>query len=119
MQAILITFCINSSRFRSAYERNMFYRELYGWKQITRKTYGRYEYQKDGLLDSIPYIKVDKSLIIITVESLSKLKSFFKDWKNKIKYSEFTIQLNPKDIERFKNMDCKYNNIDYFIKSSR
>ena len=119
MQAILVTFSINSSRFRSAYERNMFYRELYGWKQITRKTYGRYEYQKDGFLDSIPYIRVDKSLIIIAIEFLDKLKSFFKEWDNKIKYSEFTIQLNQKDIEKLKNMDCKYNDIEYFIRLSR
>lgn len=98
-KAILITFSIKSSLFDSAYERNKFYRGLYGWKQIIQRSYGRYEYQKEGLLDEIPHIKVDQSVIIIPTRDLIKIIKYFKEWRDKIKYTTFEVSLEDEEAK--------------------
>lgn len=98
-KAILITFSIKFNSFDSAYERNKFYRGLYGWKQIIQRSYGRYEYQKEGLLDEIPHIKVDQSVIIIPSRDLIKMINYFKGWRDKIKYKSFEIELGDEEAK--------------------
>lgn len=87
----MITFSTRSDCFKSMYERNMFYRGLYGWRQIIRKCYGTYEYYKSGVLDQIPHLRVDKSLFIVFHDDLEIVKEYFNMWGNKIRYNCFEI----------------------------
>ncbi|MCK4859962.1 MAG: hypothetical protein KAS87_05330 [Candidatus Omnitrophica bacterium] len=102
MRAILITFSAKSSKFNSAYERNQFYRELYGWKQIIIRNYRRYEYQKSGLMDEIPHIKVDKSVFIVARNNLERLRMFFNKWDDKTRFSSFEIKINKEEAKTIK-----------------
>ena len=93
-RAILITFTVNTSKFESMSERNKFYKELYGWKQTVKKQEKRYIYRRNGLLDEMPHIKVDKSIFIIMREHMEKMRRFFDEWDDKVQWDEFDVLLN-------------------------
>jgi hypothetical protein len=115
MKAVIITFNINSAKFKSTYERNKFYKQLYGWKQTIKKEYGTYSYENDGILNKIPHIRVSKSLFIIPNEYINLIEDFFKQWEEMTNYKEFIIFLRKEDIDELINRQCKSNNIDYFF----
>jgi len=93
-KAILVTFTIKTEKFRSISERNRFYKELYGWKQIVKKQEKRYIYRRGGLLDEIPHIRVDRSVFIILREHMKKIERFMKEWEGKIKWDAFDVLLD-------------------------
>jgi len=93
-RAILITFTVKTSRFDSNSERNKFYKELYGWKQIVKKEEKRYTYRRDGLLDEIPHIKVDRSMFIIMKRHMERMRRFLDEWEDKIKWDMFDVLLD-------------------------
>jgi len=93
-KAILITFTIKTEKFESISERNRFYKELYGWKQIVKKQEKRYIYRRGGLLDEIPHIRVDRSVFIILREHMKKIERFMKEWEDKIKWDAFDVLLD-------------------------
>ena len=93
-RAFLITFTVKTSKFDSMSERNKFYKELYGWKQIVKKREKRYVYRRDGLLDEIPHIKVDKSIFIIMKKHMERMRRFFEEWEDKIKWDMFDVLLD-------------------------
>jgi len=99
-KAILVCFSVQSGRFASNYERNKFFRALYGWKQVVRKetTKGRakpkvYTYRRDGLLDEIPHEKIDQSSFIIPEEEFDKIDKFFREWSDKVIWRTFKVLL--------------------------
>lgn len=96
-KAILVCFNINSEKFESNYERNKFFRGLYGWKQIIIKKEKKYVYRREGLLDEIPHIKVDQSSFIIPEKEFEKIIRFFEGWADKVIWKTFKILLE--DIE--------------------
>ena len=93
-RAVLITFSVKTDRFENNSERNRFYKELYGWKQIVKKQEKKYVYERDGLLDEIPHIKVDQSLFIIMREHMRRMQKFLDEWEDKIKWDMFDVLLN-------------------------
>jgi len=93
-RAILICFSIKTKKFSNVYERNKFFKELYGWKQVIRKEKRSYEYKREGLLDRIPHIKVDQSMFIILKEHLKLMEEFFQEWEDKISWNEFEVLLD-------------------------
>ncbi|MBS3052380.1 MAG: hypothetical protein J4428_03340 [Candidatus Aenigmarchaeota archaeon] len=95
-RAIMITFSVKCKEFDGNYERNKFFRELYGWKQIIRKEDKKYEYRREGLLDEIPNIRVDQSMFIIMKEHMERMKEFLEEWEDKINWNEFDVLLNEK-----------------------
>ncbi|NOQ38204.1 hypothetical protein GQ472_04920 [archaeon] len=104
-KAVLVTFSVRSSMFDSDYERNKFYRGLYGWRQKIRKSYGEYEYYKDGLLDEMPFVKVDKSLFIISCSNMLRIKEYMDAWRRKVKYNIFEVLLTPEQARLLKKND--------------
>lgn len=100
--AILISFDINSQKFESNYERNKFFSELYGRKQIVIKQSGRYEYRREGLLDEIPHIKVDNSVFIVAMEHMGRMMEFFKEWQDKVETKTFPVILKKKKLRNLK-----------------
>jgi hypothetical protein len=92
-KTVLITFNVKTKEFDSNYERNKFFRELYGWKQIVKKQEKRYVYRRDGLLDEIPNIRVDQSMFIIMEQHLERMRRFLGEWEDKINWNEFDVLL--------------------------
>jgi hypothetical protein len=97
-QAILISFDTIKENFESASERNRFYWKLYGRKQVVTKSSGRYEYNREGLLEDIPHIKVANSVFIIAMEHLKRMMEFFNEWENKIELKTFPVLLDEKEL---------------------
>jgi len=92
--AILISFDTVKEKFESASERNRFYWELYGRKQVVVKQSGRYEYNREGLLNTVNHIKVADSVFIIAMEHMKKMMDFFKEWQDKVEFETFPVLLD-------------------------
>lgn len=103
-KAVLISFSIKSAKFNSAYERNSFYRAVYGWKQIIIKKGARYEYHKEGLLNDIPNIKLDQSLFMITQKHLEEIERFFDEWHDKVLFNAFEVILNRDQAKKLSEL---------------
>lgn len=99
-KAILITFSVKSKKFDSNYERNKFFRGLYGWKQIIKKEEKKYTYRRNGLLDEMPHLKVDQSMFIIMEKHMQKMMEFLDDWEDKINWNKFDVLLNEKQKKK-------------------
>lgn len=99
--ATLVSFRADSSRFGSNYDRNKFYRGLYGWKQTIKKCGKKYVYQHEGLLDRIPHIKVGKSVYIVPTKYTRSLTRYLDRWKGKVEYKVFKVLLEE---DRFKKI---------------
>ncbi len=98
-QAILISFDTIRENFKSASERNRFYWKLHGRKQVIIKKSGRYEYNREGLLEAIPHIKVADSVFIIAMEHMKRMMEFFKKWEDKIDLKTFPVLLDEEELK--------------------
>jgi hypothetical protein len=94
--AILISFDTVREKFESASERNRFYWELYGRKQVVIKQSGRYEYNREGVMEDIPHIKVADSVFIIAMEHMKRMMEFFKEWQDKVEFEMFPVLLDER-----------------------
>lgn len=94
--AILISFDTVREKFESASERNRFYWELYGRKQVVVKQSGRYEYNREGVMEDIPHIKVADSVFIIAMEHMKRMMEFFKGWQDKVEFETFPVLLDER-----------------------
>lgn len=99
-RVVLIKFTTKSKSFKSAYERNLFYRGLYGWRQVVRKSYGKYEYRKAGLLDEMPSMRIGKSLFMIPMEHLKTMKEYLDEWYNKVNFETFEVVATPDILKK-------------------
>lgn len=105
--AVLISFNTHSEKFESNYERNKFFRGLYGWKQIIRKNDSEYRYERDGLLNEIPHIKVDSSVFIVAMKEMQRILNYMEEWDDKIDYGFFKVLLEPDEYEKIKSGKIK------------
>ncbi len=96
--AALLTYNTNREYFDSVYERNKFYRGLFGYKQTVRKNNKTYEYEKDGLMDEIPNTRVDDSVFIFAKEHVKPVEKYFQKWEGKVSYHIFTVIIQEKKI---------------------
>jgi len=97
-RVILVSFSTNSRKFKSLSERNKFFRDLYGWKQIVKKSDKRYCYERDGLLDEFPHIKVDDSVFITAERNLSEVEEYFNRWREKVAFRIMKFLLDEKKM---------------------
>ena len=98
-KVVLITFSVRSEKFDSNYERNKFFRELYGWKQTIPKEKKTYEYHRAGLLDEMPHKKVDQSSFLIPEDNFDRMMEFFEEWHNKVMWRTFKVLLDAKELK--------------------
>ena len=94
--AVLISFDTLRDKFQSPSERNRFFWELHGRRQVVIKKAVRYEYEKEGLLEEIPNIKVADSVFIVAMEHMKRMEEFFKEWQNKVEVEMFPVLLDQK-----------------------
>ncbi len=97
--AILISFNTKSEKFDSAYERNKFYRKLYGFKQVVKKEKKTYTYRKEGLLDEMPHMKIADSTFVIARDHINQIRRFFSDWEDKVMWKTLKVLLDEEEIE--------------------
>ncbi|MFH8080763.1 MAG: hypothetical protein QXO84_02680 [Candidatus Aenigmatarchaeota archaeon] len=102
--AILICFTINTKKFKTIYERNKFFKELYGWRQVIKRDKRNYEYRRKGILDEIPHIRVDQSMFIILEKHLQLMRMFFDEWKDKIEWKEFKVFLDEEKMKMLEGL---------------
>ena len=103
-RAVLICFNVRSEKFDSNYERNKFFRGLYGWKQMIRKEMAdgeekTYVYERSGLLDEIPHKKVDQSSFFINADDADEIFRFFEEWIDKVMFNSFKVILEDDIFE--------------------
>ena len=103
-KAVLICFNIRSEKFDSNYERNKFFRGLYGWKQMIKKETAdgkekTYVYDRGGLLDEIPHKKVDQSSFFIDNDDADEIFRFFDEWADKVMLNAFKVILEDNIFE--------------------
>jgi len=109
-KAVLFAFSVQSGKFESHYERNKFFRGLYGWKQMVRKEVivskkpkeKVYTYRREGLLDEMPHEKVDQSSFIVPEDEFAKINKFFNEWRNKVIWKSFKVLLDEDFKDFFK-----------------
>jgi len=98
-KAVLIAFSVQSQKFESNTQRNKFFRALYGWKQVVPKEKKEYVYQREGLLDEMPHVKVDQSSFIVPEENFDRIFEFFDEWSKKVIWRNFKVLLEDRDFE--------------------
>ena len=57
-------------------ERTKLFRQLYGWRD--KSQYGKYEYNREGLLSNIPRVRLTRGVFIVAQENRLKVKRFLK-----------------------------------------
>ncbi len=83
-KAVLITFSTKSKKFKNVYERNAFFKQLYGWKQKITKGEKVYYYERKGILQETKFIKIDESTFIVDERDFEKVENFLKKWRDKV-----------------------------------
>ena len=101
-RAALISFDICSAKFKSNSERNRFFRGLYGWNQRVRSGGKVYEYRREGLLDTVPHIKVDDSVFIVAQKALDEVMEYFEKWREKVNYKLLHVIVSDRLFEEKK-----------------
>jgi len=95
-KAVIVCFSVRSEKFESNYERNKFFRELYGWKQIIKREEKKYIYKRNGLLNRVPHIKVHDSVFIIAKKHLDEIQRFLEEWEDKVIWNVVDILMESK-----------------------
>jgi hypothetical protein len=105
--AILISFDTLRDKFQSPSERNRFYWELHGRKQVVIKKSVRYEYEKKGILEQMPNIPVSDSVFIVAMEHMKRMEQFFKEWQDKVEFETFPVLLDQRKRKELEEKDVE------------
>lgn len=98
MEAALLTYNTEREKFESVYERNKFYRGLFGYRQTVKKNGKKYEYEKDGLMDKVPNVRIDDSVFIMNEKSVPEVEEYLSKWGDKVSYHIFTVIVEEQTI---------------------
>lgn len=103
-KVVIVSFDTVSEKFESNYERNKFFRELYGWQQTIPGEKKTYSYRRHGILDQIPHNKISNSVFMIAMEHMKVMEDFFDQWRKKVEYDMIEVILERerilKDLKR-------------------
>jgi hypothetical protein len=98
--AVIITFHTKTSEFDSDYERNKFFKNLYGWKQVVPKEHKKYFYRRKGILDEVPHTKIADSVFMIAQKNLQQVQEFFDEWEKKVDYDIMKVMVEQQKLRR-------------------
>ena len=103
-KGMLVCFSTDSDKFESNYERNKFFRGLYGWKQVIEKDGKRYVYERRGVLGDMPHKRVDQSSFIVENADFGRIEQFFKEWHSKVIHNTFKVLLEKNIFKELEDM---------------
>ena len=103
-RGMLVCFSTDSDKFKSNYERNKFFRGLYGWKQVVEKDGKRYVYERRGVLGGMPHKKIDQSSFIVEDSDFDRIEEFFGEWQRKVVHNTFKVLLEKNIINELEEM---------------
>ncbi len=103
-KAVLISFDTNSEEFDSNSERNKFFQDLHGRRQIIIKKSSRYVYEREGMLDRVPHLNVAQSVFIVMQENLRAMEEFFNQWEDKVQVKTFPVMITEEEFETLKRL---------------
>lgn len=107
-EASLLTYDTKRNKFESVYERNKFYRGLFGYKQTVKKNGKEYQYEKEGLMDEIPSIRIDDSVFILGSAYTERVEEYFSKWGEKVTHHIFTVLIDdPEILDRIEQGDTQ------------
>lgn len=107
-EASLLTYNTRREKFKSVYERNKFYRGLFGYKQTVKRNGKKYEYEKEGLMDEIPNVRIDDSVFLLGNGYVKKVENYFVEWGDKVSHHIFKVLLeDPQIIDQIEKEDAK------------
>ncbi len=95
---VLFSYDTKKEKFDSLYDRNKFYRGLFGYKQTVKENGKVYRYEKKGLINKIPHIKVEDSVILVLEEDAKCFRDYLEMWGEKVRYRTFKVLLKERDI---------------------
>ncbi len=104
-RGILISFSVKTQEFKTPSERTVFFRKLYGWKQVVPNENKTYEYERPGILNEIPHEKVDQSSFIVPEDHFGEIEKFFDEWHNKVILKTFKVLLDKDLSGMFNQME--------------
>ncbi len=81
--AYRVRYVFKTTKGRTSYEYQRFFRAIYGYTQVVAKANGKkYTYRREGVLTAYPYVKEGKSVVVIPENALTALVDFFKTRRN-------------------------------------
>ncbi len=95
-EMVIITFRTRTDRFESDYERNKFFRGLYGWKQIVPRNHKKYFYHRSGLLDHIEHEKIADSVFMVAIKDMERVMQYFEEWHDKVECEAMEVMLRKR-----------------------
>lgn len=102
VEAVLVSYETHGDRFESRGERNAFYRGLLGYRQTVRRNDTVYRYDKDGVLDQVPHIKVADSVFLVSRGAYGTLEDYLDEWGRKVTVKTFEVTLQGEDAARLR-----------------
>ena len=103
--AVLISFDTKGEAFDSDYERNKFFSELHGRKQIVIKDGRRYEYYREGIMDDVPHLKIANSVFVIMQSHMKMMQQFFDGWEDKVMVKSFPVVLDRSELRELEEQE--------------
>ena len=76
-------------------ERNRFCRKFLGWKG--KSQYSKYTYTREGFIDDIPHVRVDRAIFIFRKEDAEGVLSFFREHDVKIFARDVILEKSDAD----------------------
>lgn len=104
-RGVLIAFSIKSSKIKNGSEKSKFFKQLYGWTQTVPKENKTYSYYREGVLDEMPYVKVNQSSFIVPEENYDDIMDFFDEWHSKVMLKTFKVLLDKETQDIFEEFD--------------
>ncbi len=103
-KGIIFAFSMKTEKI-SPSEKTVFFRKLYGWKQVVSNENKKYEYERHGILDEMPHAKVDQSSFIIPEDNFEQIMNFFDEWHSKVLLKTFKVLLDRETEDMFDDFE--------------
>jgi len=99
MKALLVTYRAEGRMFDSTYQRNQFYRGLFGYRQTVKRNGKRYKYDKDGIADLSGVTRVDDSALLFVKGRREEILDYMQDWPQ-VSHHVFKVEVEDKQLRR-------------------
>jgi hypothetical protein len=93
MKALLISYDLKKA---SINQKTILHQSLYGYTDHSNNS--KYKYEREGLLNKYPYIKLNRGVFIININDKSKILPILK--KNGVNIQTLTIEIPKSQLKK-------------------